>query len=444
MISQIYTHVRNKIALVLVILLLFVKVWQIFAIERPVIWYHPDTYINIPTTDSISWTDEYTIFSVVRNSHKDSIDCLWSFSEDDTICSAILTKGIYTPATDILLMRNPRDFSHWCIYAYHSGIRLDSTKSHAINLGPHIIYRQDSTGFAADSLLARIEIEEFAYFDGGVSKYVSGRFQTYLALKYGITLDYAAYLSTSGDTIWHPIYDKDYYYRIIGIGNDTLHGWESLVSHTKEDAVLHIETDSLMPNEYVLIGDNDGPLDWQIEPDGRYYLARMWRIRQFVHQPKRLRLALQISSMEQKADSLRLDVMDESRGLYQLLPDSIIEDSVCYFSLNHTDTLMHLRLSGFVSDSNLHPNSIKRNDNTGDTSESDIQYEVSGNSLIVKGFPDDQIFTLYLYDSAGKIISSLSSRNPIDLSMLPNGIFYIEITVDNRIIGAIPIPANVF
>ena len=100
--------------------------------------------------------------------------------------------------------------------------------------------------------------------------------------------------------------------------------------------------------------------------------------------------------------------------------------------------------SAFVSDSNLHPNSIKRNDNTGDTSESDIQYEVSGNSLIVKGFPDDQIFTLYLYDSAGKIISSLSSRNPIDLSMLPNGIFYIEITADNRIIGAIPIPANVF
>lgn len=118
----------------------------VYSMVNPTIWYKPDSLIALPIEDSISWTDEYTVFSVVRSLNADSTnECLWSFAEDDTVSYAVLTKGIYASQAGVLLAHNPRNFSRWCIYAYHSGIRADSTKQRAIKIGEEIILPHDTT-----------------------------------------------------------------------------------------------------------------------------------------------------------------------------------------------------------------------------------------------------------------------------------------------------------
>ena len=150
----------------------------VYSMVNPTIWYKPDSLITKPQEDSISWTDEYTVFSVVRSLNEDSTnECLWSFSEDDTVSYAVLTKGIYASQAGVLLAYNPRNFSRWCIYAYHSGIHADSTKQHAIKIGEEIILPHDT--MPADTIHARVEMEEIAYYDRNVPKQASAAFQTW-------------------------------------------------------------------------------------------------------------------------------------------------------------------------------------------------------------------------------------------------------------------------
>lgn len=411
----------------------------------PEVWLRQDTTVQIPFEDSIFWTDEYAMYAVIRSLQPDSTECLWSFTEDDTVSLAVLTDGTYLFPAGKIRSRHPADFSRWCVYAYHSGLRIDSTKSHSMRLGEQVVYRQDSIGLVTDTLPAAIEVEELAYFRGNVSRLVSNAFQTYLALKYGVTLDYAPYISQAGDTLWHPADDEEFYHRVMGIGNDTVCAWSSLVSQSKEDSLLSIRTDSLAPNEYILIGDDNGAANWREEYDGEYVLKRTWRLRRFTQQPKVVTLTLQLPALEETADSLRLKITDiNGMTLATIQPDSLIEDSVCIFSISQADTVVQLRLYGV----NPHPIQTEQSDpnqsSGSDTNESPLVFDATNKLLYISGYPDDQVFTLYLYDNVGKYITSVNTYNPVDVRTLPNTVFYIEVMTDNQLVGAINIPLSVF
>lgn len=429
---------------------LYVAVWNTtaYAVLRtahqsvsPEIWHQPDSLIVMPLKDSIAYTDEYTVFSVLQSQEPDSTECLWGFTENDTITHAVLTDGIYTPSLGVFHTRSRKDFANWSVYTYHSGIRMDSTQTHSFVIGEILLKRDNSP---TDTLHAKIAMEELAYFKGRVSRHITGTFQTYLALKHGITLDYAAYLSQTGDTLWHPKEDEIYYNHVIGIGNDTVLGWESHVSCTKEEALLHIQTDTLMPSEYMIMGDDNGGMEWHPEPNGSYRMHRTWRLRQIIRDPKRITLSLLLFALEEKADSLQL-IMTDTHGIEtHLAPDSIIRDSVCYFTLENIDTLVHIHFQGVVHHPEQRINQNQCHLAINNASKQNITLDTHNNTIVVDGFPEDQVFVLYLYDNTGKFLSTLSSINPIDISMLPDAVFYVEVIADNQIVGAIPIPANVF
>lgn len=408
----------------------------------PEVWHRQDSIVQILSEDSISWTDEYTMYAVVRSLQPDSTECLWSFTEDDTVSLAVLTKGIYIFPSGMIYSRNPSDFYHWCVYAYHSGVRIDSTKTHSLRLGTQVVYRQDSIGLVTDTLPAAIEVEEIAYFGRNVPLPVSGAFQTYLALKYGITLDYAPYLSPAGDTLWYPEADEHYYHHVVGIGSDTLYGWYSCISETKEDALILLSADTLMPGEYVLLGDDGGVPEWSPEPDGLYSLQCTWRMRQSVRYGRPISLKLSLSEIGM-VDSLRLIVTNENGLLPQLIePDSIGQDIICYFTIDEAASVSQIQIYGIPHNLILHDSLLDVTSLTGDT-ESGIVLDPSGKKITVNGFPDGQIFYLYLYDNTAKYLSTLSGMSPIDISALPSSVLYIEIVANNQIIGAVPIPMNI-
>ena len=419
--------------------LIFLGILSVSASTLPDFWHHPDSMITMPLEDSVSWTDEYTIFSVVRSIYKNSTECLWCITEDDTVISAVLTDGVYLHSAGILHSRTPRDFSQWCIYAYHSGIRLDSTKSHTFRLGEQVVLRQDSAGLVSDTLHARIETEEFAYYGSHVPRQASAMFQTYLALKYGITLDYAPYISCLGDTLWHPIADEDYYHHIIGVGNDTVHGWQSLQSQSKEDVALLITIDSLIPNEYVLVGDDGGEMEWRHETIDEFSLHRHWLLRSHTHHPLRLAATIVLPSM---ATDVRMIAKSEIDGhISAIPPDSVKGDSICYFTLTGLDSVSHLSVSGIVLDPLQN-----RNDRWNDTDSVNgtISYDPQTGTITIDGYPESQLFDLYLYSATGQYITTLTSRNPVNVSVFPQTVAYVEITADNQIVGAIPIPSNIY
>lgn len=166
------------------------------AMINPGIWYRPDSLIVMPQEDSVLWTDEYTVFTVMRSTNNES-ECLWSFKGNDTVSVAVLTNGFYSSKTGIIRSNNARDFSKWCVFSFHSGIILDNNKQYKLCLGEQYVY---TDSMAVDTLHSQIEMEEFAFFKGNVPKLTAHTFQSYLALKYGVTLDYAPYISSMADT----------------------------------------------------------------------------------------------------------------------------------------------------------------------------------------------------------------------------------------------------
>ncbi len=49
---------------------------QMQAMINPEIWYRPDSLIVIPQEDSVSWLDNYTVFSVVCSTNNELINIL--------------------------------------------------------------------------------------------------------------------------------------------------------------------------------------------------------------------------------------------------------------------------------------------------------------------------------------------------------------------------------
>ena len=68
------------------------------AMINPGIWYRPDSLIVMSQEDSVLWTDEYTVFTVMRSTNNES-ECLWSFKGNDTVSVAVLTNGFYSATT---------------------------------------------------------------------------------------------------------------------------------------------------------------------------------------------------------------------------------------------------------------------------------------------------------------------------------------------------------
>ena len=293
---------------------------------------------------------------------------------------------------------------------------------------------------AIDTLHSKIEMEEFAYFKGNVPKLTANAFQSYLALKYGVTLDYAPYISSTADTLWHPVYDAEYYHRVMGIGHDTILNWFNLVSHSKEDSLLYIQSDTLLPNEYVLFGDNDAPLYWQKDFDNDYILQREWRLRRFTSQPNNIMVVLQLAAFDESVDSIQMIL--KTNGTEQLVtPDSISLDNQCYFTINTTDTIIHFQFKGkIVNESSFTFDESKQAQNN---SNANIFYDTVNQTIVIDGFSENQEFNLYLYDNLGRYITTMTGLNPINVRTFPNTVSYVEIVVENHIIGVLALPMEI-
>lgn len=381
------------------------------------IWYHPDSLVAMPIEDSISYMEEYSVYTVVRSTDTATNSLIWGISENNILHSGVLTKGSYSKNVGVLHPRSPRDFSRWCVYAYHSGIRLDSTLQHGLYLG------------AVDTLPAAIEMEEMTFLPGPITRLQSNAWQSYLAMKYGITLDYAPYIAPSGDTLWHPIQDENYYHRVVAIGSDSLHLWQATRSATKEEATLRIVASKpLNEGQYILLGDDDGPESWSLLFDGRSRLMCTWRIRQHnVVSP--FSLAWHPSVEIDFPDSVILSLMDiYDMERQRIHPDSIVGDSVYWFTCPARSEAMMLQIS-------------TRQDDDNPSAKANAYYNKSSGMITINTLVPDKIYSYALYSNVGQLLFRPSPSRPdaIRVGNLPVGVYRLEAFENNQMATSVPV-----
>ena len=155
--------------------------------------------------------------------------------------------------------------------------------------------------------------------------------ETYLALKYGITLR-EDYLSPEGDTLWNHGTDSLFSHAVAGIGCDTLHGLQRLEGGSAESNLLRMKLlpsannnkVSLLPRQYLLWGGTDGKLSFgagsafALLGDSIVLfdlMERTWLVRTTGTSGSRTQLSVSADSLP-RTDSLYLLVDRSGKGFF--------------------------------------------------------------------------------------------------------------------------------
>jgi|GEM_PF-6134435 len=279
----------------------------------PSIWYKPDSAIVNPAMlDTIIAPEAYTMMVAYKLLKPNTTQPLWTMTTDSTSFTIATEKSVISPV----------------IYTRYHTIARGTTM-----LDSCLLYNganQDST--------SHIQLYETAYFPISLTRPQALMFQTYLALKHGITLNHSNYLSTQGKVIWDARKNRDYHNHIQGIGADPFYRYYSLNSVSVEDSVLTVSTtDSILPYSYALVGDNNAPMDWMPYEGSLAMLQRRWMMRSTGMLPE-LTLTVSTHMFPDDVDTLLLALLSEEDQIISYIsPSSIDSSGVAVYMLPSSD-----------------------------------------------------------------------------------------------------------
>ena len=313
--------ILTVIAFLILSSLLTIAVGKQLKPAKPLIWHQTDSAIISPSyCDTVPQSERYTMMMVYQSLQPDSAQQLWKICYTDSSSVSVTTLGLQHSPTRPLATR-----SFPCIYTMQHSIDADTTHHDSIRLYTGTDNRADSS---------HIKFYEAAYFDQRLNRRQSLMFQTYLAIKYGITLDNAHYLSTSGDTLWNAKSDHDHYHRIIGLASDSVYNLFSTHSTSLQDTTIQISTPHKLPIEtYTLIGDDNNSLDWFTYNDTISMLHRTWKLRINNNIPH-ITVKLNLNKIPDARDLPKLAVINTEHEVIQVIePDSVDTCNHVYYTL---------------------------------------------------------------------------------------------------------------
>ena len=115
-----------------------------------------------------------------------------------------------------------------------------------------------------------------------LSSHERQKVDTYLALKYGVTLDQTiptSYVSSDGQVVWDAVANAEFSHHIFGMCNDTISKFYSTkASNAEEKNLVIIKTDSIESMSYVVCGDDNNALKYIRKEGQPKRLGRTWKI----------------------------------------------------------------------------------------------------------------------------------------------------------------------
>ncbi|HEY0978967.1 MAG TPA: T9SS type A sorting domain-containing protein [Flavobacteriales bacterium] len=216
-------------------------------------------------------------------------------SNTSTTQSAAITSGAGWNITPHALVRSSHDDANGRFAMTANGGAEAYGPSVTQNVGASSAFRiGSSVGTASAKWLG--PIGEVIVFNSYPSASEERRVNSYLALKYGISLDQSVpqdYVASDGTTLmWNATLAGAFNRNIFGIGRDQASGLDQRISRSMAtDAILTISTDSDMSNnspahaplatdkQFLTVADNGGNARWTVTgaPSGYYPMLRQWK-----------------------------------------------------------------------------------------------------------------------------------------------------------------------
>ena len=129
------------------------------------------------------------------------------------------------------------------------------------------------------------------------------KIDTYLALKYGVTLDQTApssYVGSDGRVVWDAVVNAEFSHHIFGLCNDTISSFYSSEKTSAEDInLLKIGADTISLMSYVVCGDDNNSLKYTREEGHPKRLGRTWKITTTGYTPKTIKIAFDAERIEE-------------------------------------------------------------------------------------------------------------------------------------------------
>lgn len=270
--------------------------------------------------DSIPYYDEYTVIVVYHSMGEVSEMPVWQLSFNDSVRCGLTTRNILHNQTSIQYSSDNRPGPIINTLQQTAPDGLDSTQSHCrLTLGSTT---EQST---------HIKVAEIMYFEGKPAMGLLRRVQSYLAIKYGVTLGPINYTDGYGNIVWRYKDNMPFHNRIIGVGTDSTYNLVQPKSISECDSsIITLYADSLIEGRFCLLGDNGGALAYATDSLlGIEYLYRMWKVNQAlgtnVWDTIRYGIAIDTTLLPGNSDSLVLMVGDE-----YYYPDSITDGKLYY------------------------------------------------------------------------------------------------------------------
>lgn len=315
---------------------------------RPIFWWQCDSgnvsYNYNPATmlssndalvfDSLPCYDEYTIITVYHAMGEDNELPVWQLWFNDSSTCSLTTRHIHHGTTTVQYTSENRRGPIINTLQQTSPIDVDSIQAYCrLTLG------------ATDSQTTHLKVAEVMYFEGKPGIGQLRRVQSYLAVKYGVTLGPVNYTDGNGNLLWRYNDNGEYHHRITGVGMDSIYGLVQMRSTSECDSsVITLYADSLMQGRFCLLGDNNGTLEFMQDTlSSIEYLSRIWKVNQAlgsnVWDTVHYGIAVDTALLPQGSDSLVLMINNE-----YYFPDSIADGKLHYSNIvfNNDSTFMAL------------------------------------------------------------------------------------------------------
>ena len=382
---------------------------------QPVVWHKTDTCILSPYfCDTVPQSERYTMMMVCQALRLDTAQQLWKISRADSVRYSVTTFGWGTGNQDNVKFANQNAAKDTyrtkmmkpCIYTMQHSFAQDTSY--------HDKYRL-VTGSDNPSDSSMIILYESAYFDRRLNKSQALMFQTYLALKYGITLDNAHYLSTSGDTLWNAHTRRNYYNHIKGIASDTVYNLKTTHSTSIEDSLLQLSvTEELPAQTYVLTGDDNNALEWNEYNDSIVILQRSWLLRSNLNLPA-VQISFNKSLLNDVSDSARLAFINNDHEIVNTYaPDSTsYTNHLCYtIPYPPQEALLTLVEPNYLTLQSKR-SKTKQSIDEGELSEAVLSVSNTTDNYIVVSvsLPQPEDIIIVIQDPTGKIIHRQTFHN---------------------------------
>ena len=293
----------------------------------PTVWHRPDRALANPMlSDTIALPEAYTMMMVYKPLEASASQQLWRLSRMDKRYYSVGTCAIRTEQS-VIPFRTDSNLPVPCIYTLQHTIPPDTSYHDMVQLFVGADSEQDTT---------HVVLYEMAYFDSRLSVAQSIPFQTYLALRYGITLDGVSYVSTAGDTLWNAKESKEYYHHIQGLGTSAMYSFRTTQSVSLEDSTVCVLTEDTLPDDsYILIGDNAADMSWRSYENSWAVLQRIWKMAAIGTYAHAIHLKVDAGQLPMEGvDTLYVVLLNQEGKVVQWnTPDSVTQDRYHYYTL---------------------------------------------------------------------------------------------------------------